>query len=149
MIDWLKMADYDVITGRFELKGKQLPAYMFPLTAESTSLDYFIWVNMLDIYFERQDLDPYEKMSMARTALIGDVQHWWSNLEYHFMYTWEQMKKKLQRRFVPPPPTVTSEVQPKVTKNADIVLAPTPSPDTAKTLEEMNDDLVDIMGICL
>ena len=84
----------------------------------------------------------YDKMSMARTALIGDVQHWWSNLEYHFMYTWEQMKKKLQRRFVPPPPTVTSEVQPKVTKNADIVLAPTPSPDTAETLEEMNDDLV-------
>lgn len=140
--DWLKMADYDVIAGRFELKGKQLHAYMLPLTAESTSLDYFIWVNMLDIYFERQDLDPYEKMSMARTALIGDIQHWWSNLEYHFMYTWEQMKKKLQRRFVPPPPTVTSEVQPKVTKNADIVLAPTPSPNTAETLEEMNDNLV-------
>ena len=53
------------------------------------------------------------------------------------MYTWEQMKKKLQRRFLPPPPTVTSEVQPKVTENADIVLAPTPSPDTAETLEEM------------
>ena len=47
------------------------------------------------------------------------------------------MKKKLQRRFVPPPPTVTSEVQPKVTENADIVLAPTPSTDTAEMLEEM------------
>lgn len=95
MTGWLKLVDYDVIAGRFELKGKQLPAYILPLTAESTSLDYFIWVNMLDSYFERQELDPYEKMSMARMALIGDVQHWWSNLEYHFMYTWEQMKKKL------------------------------------------------------
>ena len=32
---------------------------------------------------------------------------------------------------------LTSEVQPKVTENADIVFAPTPSPDTAETLEEM------------
>ena len=114
MTGWWKLVDYDDIAGRFELKGKQLPTYILSLTAESMSLDYFLWVTMLDSYFERQDLDPYEKMSMARTALIGDVQHWWSNLEYHFMYTWEQMKKKLQRRFVPPPPTVTSEVQPKV-----------------------------------